>query len=385
MNQSGRSQKEISQKLSSILPLDDNFESGKIIGSMCTKPDLFSQKIYSKYLEKNIGDPGLLKGTLLIEKEVINMLGNLLSKSKPAGYVISGGTEANILAMWSARNHFQKNSPEVIIPSHSHHSFDKAADLLGINLIKIPCIDGVVDTNLVEKRINKNTIMLIGVAGTTPLGLIDPIDLLSDIARRHSLFLHVDASFGGFIIPFLQELGYDLPLFDFKLPGVTSISIDSHKMGIAPIPSSCILFRKRSLLKNIKFNAGYLSGGSEPRTILLGTSPGASIIALWALLNYNGKEGYTKIANRCMRNTNYLYHELLNIPNLSVISKPIINIIGFKLNSGSQKTFVTKIRKQGWSISVFPTHIRIVLMPHIRRTHINAFLTDLKKITKKPL
>ena len=122
--------------------------------------------------------------------------------------------------------------------------------------------------------------MLVGVAGTTPLGLIDPIDELSDIARKNSLLLHVDASFGGFIIKFLKDSIYDLPLFDFKLPGVTSVSLDSHKMGVAPIPSSCILFRNKNLIKNIKINVGYLSGGSEPRPTLLGTSPGSSIITV---------------------------------------------------------------------------------------------------------
>ena len=381
MNKYGLTKNEISKKLNSILSMDEIFNSGKIIGSMCTKPDSYSQSTYSKFLEKNIGDPGLFKGTLLLEKQVIHQLGQLLFYPKCSGFVVSGGTEANILAMWSARNYCKKNNPEVIIPSHSHHSFNKAANILGIKLIKIPCVNGIVDCNLVKKQINRNTIMLVGVAGTTPLGLIDPIDELSDIARKNSLLLHVDASFGGFIIPFLKDSIYDLPLFDFKLPGVTSVSLDSHKMGVAPIPSSCILFRNKNLIKNIKINVGYLSGGSEPRPTLLGTSPGSSIITLWTLLNFNGTTGYSKIAKRCMKNTNYLYNELLKIPNLSVITKPTLNIIGFKIDS-NHRLIINILKKQGWSISVFPTHIRLVLMPHIHRKHIDLFLKDLKTTLK---
>ena len=382
MNEHGLTKNEISKKLNSLLSLDETFTSGKIIGSMCTEPDSYSKYIYSKFLEKNIGDPGLFKGTLLLEKQIINQIGKLLFYSRCSGFVVSGGTEANIMAMWSARNYSKQSNPEVLVPSHSHHSLDKAANLLGIKLIKIPCIDGIVDYNSVKKQINHNTIMVVGVAGTTPLGLIDPIPELSDIARDNSLLLHIDASFGGFIIPFLKNSGYKLPLYNFKFPGVTSISIDSHKMGSAPIPSSCILFRNKNLINDIKINVDYLSGGSEPRPTLLGTSPGASIITLWTLLNFHGQLGYRKIALRCMKNTNYLFDELLKIPDISIVDKPVLNIVGFKINS-NHPLIVKTLRQKGWSISIFPTHIRFVLMPHINRKHIDNFIKDLKFLIKK--
>tara|TARA_B000000460_G_scaffold223621_1_gene176806 strand:- start:4443 stop:5600 length:1158 start_codon:yes stop_codon:yes gene_type:complete len=385
MRTNGLSQNDVYKKLNNILMLDETFSSGKIIGSMCTKPHIFSQKIYSKHLEKNIGDPGLLKGTSKLEKDIIAILGNLLSKSNAIGNVVSGGTEANILAMWSARNYFNKLNPEIIIPTHSHNSFYKAADLLGIKLVQVPDVHGIVDITKVKKSITKNTIMLVGVAGTTPLGLIDPIDNLSDLASDHSLLLHVDASFGGFVIPFLKDLGYSPPVFDFKLPGVSSIAIDSHKMGLAPIPSSCILFRKRSLLKGIKNDINYLSGGHKSRSTLLGTSPGASIISLWSILNLNGRNGYVKLINQCMKNTDYFYNELIKIPNISVVSKPVLNIIGFKITSSSQTKFIKSIRQHGWAISVFPTHIRIVIMPHIKRKHIDSFIKDIKNLVKNSI
>ena len=108
MNEYGLTKNEISKKLYSLLSIDETFTSGKIIGSMCTEPDSYSKYIYSKFLEKNIGDPGLFKGTLLLEKQIINQIGKLLFYSRCSGFVVSGGTEANIMAMWSARNYSNK-------------------------------------------------------------------------------------------------------------------------------------------------------------------------------------------------------------------------------------------------------------------------------------
>tara|TARA_Y100000815_G_C13307713_1_gene487177 strand:- start:289 stop:1428 length:1140 start_codon:yes stop_codon:yes gene_type:complete len=379
MRNHGLSQKDVNDKLTRIIKKDTNFNSGKIFGSMCTTPHSFSQKIYSKYLEKNIGDPGLILGTQKLENDSIRMIGSLLSYPDAIGNVVSGGTEANIIALWTARNYSNTSNAEVILPSHSHHSFDKAADILGLKLIKIPSKNGIMDVNHIEKKITRNTILMIGVAGNTPLGLIDPIDELSDLAIKFSIPLHVDASFGGFIIPFLRKSEYKIPEFDFSLPGVYSIVVDPHKMGMAPIPSSCILFRNSKFLNSISSNVDYLSGGQKPRKTLLGTSPGASIISLWALMNFLGKDGYSKIALRCMKNTQYLYEKLNTISGINIIQKPVLNIIGFKFRKIPNQLLAKKIRKQGWAISVFPTHIRLVIMPHINRQHIDNFIDSLSR------
>ena len=379
MRNHGLSKKTVNDKLIRILQKDSSFNSGKIFGSMCTSPHSFSQKIYSKYLEKNIGDPGLILGTQKLEHDSIHMIGSLLSHSNAIGNVISGGTEANIIALWAARNYSNISTAEVILPSHSHHSFDKAADILGLKLIKIPSKNGIMDVTRIEKKINRNTILLVGVAGNTPLGLIDPINELSDLATKFSIPLHVDASFGGFIIPFLRKSEYKIPEFDFSLPGVCSIVVDPHKMGMVPIPSSCILFRNSKFLNSISSNVEYLSGGQKPRKTLLGTSPGASIISLWALMNFLGKDGYSKIALRCMKNTQYLYEKLNTISGINIIQKPVLNIIGFNFRKIPNQLLAKKIRKQGWAISVFPTHIRLVIMPHISRQHIDNFIDSLSR------
>ena len=176
-----------------------------------------ARKVYARFLEKNLGDSGLFPATAELEKETIQMIGSLLSNEKASGHIITGGTEANILALWAAKKSAKKEKCEVIVPASAHCSFDKAGDLLDIKIVRVRLDSKFqVDTDAVAKAITPNTIAVVGVAGTTGLGAVDPIARLSEIALDNGLYLHVDAAFGGFVLPFLKELGHDVPIFDFE-------------------------------------------------------------------------------------------------------------------------------------------------------------------------
>lgn len=238
------------KELESKLSKDLTYNSGKILGSMCTRPHPLVRRIYVRYLDRNLGDSGLFPAFTELERETTQMLGILLSNPRASGCIVTGGTEANTLALWAARKNAKKKKGEVIVPISAHYSFDKAADLLGLKIVKVELNSKFqVDAEGVEKAINPNTIAIVGVAGTTGLGVVDPISKLSNIAAERGLYLHIDAAFGGFVLPFLKELGFDVPSFDFALPSVSSITIDPHKMGLAPIPSGGILFREECLKK----------------------------------------------------------------------------------------------------------------------------------------
>jgi tyrosine decarboxylase/aspartate 1-decarboxylase len=225
--------------------------------------------------------------------------------------------------------------------------------------------------------------LIIGTAGTTDLGLIDPIEEISEISDKSQIPIHVDASFGGFIIPFLKDRGYNLPEFDFRLKGVRSITIDPHKMGMATIPSGAILFRKKSALEVISDDIGYLSGGLGARGTVLGTSPGASISSVWSLFNFMGREGYQDIAVRCMRLTEYLYRRLGEIDGIVVISKPEMNVVGFRSSQMEVSKLSRKLREKGYAVSTFSEHLRIVVMPHVKRSHIGLFIKTLTIIQRE--
>lgn len=384
MQEKGVPAQEVLNELKTKLEKDLSFSSGKIIGSMCTSPHPIAKKAFCLYMDKNLGDPGLFPATAEMEKEVIKSLGTLLSNPSAVGHIVTGGTEANILALWAARNLHRQEKREVIIPVSAHYSFEKAADLLGLKLVKVRLNKNFqIDLEEVRRVINSKTLAIVGVAGTTSLGVVDPIPELSEIAEENGIHLHVDAAFGGFVLPFLKELGYNAPEFDFKLPGVSSITIDPHKMGLAPIPAGGILFRNDELRNAITMGVSYLAGGEMEQAVLTGTRPGASIIAVWAVMRHLGWEGYKKVVSRCMFLTTKLVDAISEVDGIEVVIPPVMNVVGLKSEVFSIRHIAKELRSRGWAISLFPSHIRIVVMPHIKEEHVESFIKDLKDIVRK--
>ena len=380
----GLPRKKVLEELSLRLKRDLTYESGRIIGSMCNEPHPFARKLFADFLEKNLGDSGLFPATAELEKEAIQMIGNLLSNEKASGHIITGGTEANILALWAAKKSAKKDRCEVILPASAHCSFDKAGELLGIKIIRVKLDSKFqVDTEAVAEAITSNTIAVVGIAGTTGLGVVDPIATLSEIALDAGLYLHVDAAFGGFVLPFLRELGHNVPVFDFEAPGVCSITIDPHKMGLAPIPAGGILFRDEKIREFISWNISYLAGGEAKHATIVGTRSGASVIAVWSLLKHLGREGYGRIIRRCMRLTMKLTDEIPRIEGLELMTKPTMNVVGLTSHTLDIKQIAYELRLKGWAVALFPRHIRIVTMPHVQEEHVDEFLEDLKSVVHK--
>jgi len=381
MRQKSLPQKAVLAELESRLGKDFNHDSGRIVGSMCTRPHAFARKVYCRYVEKNLGDSGLFPAVAELEREAVGMLGEILGNSHASGHVTTGGTEANILALWAAKKKAKKSPCEVIVPASAHCSFDKAADLLSIKVVKAP-LNGKyqVDVEAVRDAISPNTIAIVGAAGTTGLGVVDPIPELSEIAAEKDLYLHVDAAFGGFVLPFLKRLRPDLPSFDFSLPQVRSITVDPHKMGLAPIPAGGIVFRNENLRRTVSWKISYLSGGGSEQATIVGTRSAASVTAVWALLRHLGVEGYTRVVQRCMRLTWRLAREVSAIEDLGVVTEPTMNVVGIKSATLDISEVARQLRLREWAVSLFPHHIRIVVMPHVKEQHVKELIQDLKQI-----
>ena len=384
MQNKGLPERSVLNELELKVGNDFTYNSGRIIGSMCTSSHPLARKVYTRFLDINLGDSGLFPAVAKLEKETISVLGALLSNPEASGHIVTGGTEANTLALWAAKNLSKKNHCEVIVPASAHYSFDKAADLLGLKIVKVGLNNEFqADVEAVKEAVNSNTIAIVGIAGTTGLGVVDSIRELSEIAIEQDLYLHVDAAFGGFVLPFLKELGFDVPDFDFSLQGTCSITIDPHKMGLAPIPAGGILFRSEKLRKAVAWNVTYLAGGETEQATFVGSRSGASVVAVWALLRHLGKEGYKRIVRSCMRLTWELAGEIRKIHGLDVVREPIMNIVGIKSESFDIRRVAQELRIRKWAVSLFPNHIRIVVMPHIEKQHIEKFLEDLKDIINK--
>ncbi|RLF87113.1 tyrosine decarboxylase MfnA, partial [Thermococci archaeon] len=352
----GMSEEEVLAELEKRLEIDLTFNSGKILGSMCTYPHPLAQKIIQKYIDRNLGDPGLHRGSKKIEEEAVQMLGELLHLRKAYGNIVSGGTEANILAVRAFRNISDVEEPELVLPKSAHFSFLKASDLLGVKLVWAELNrDYSVNIRDVEDKITDNTIGIVGIAGTTGLGVVDDIPALSDIAVDYGIPLHVDAAFGGFVIPFAKALGYDLPDFDFKLKGVQSVTIDPHKMGMAPIPAGGIIFREKKYMDAINVLAPYLAGGKIFQATITGTRPGANAIAVWALLKHLGFEGYKRVVKEAMENAYWFAEQIKATKGVYLIRDPMLNIVSF----GSKKLerIEAELKARGWGISAHRGYI----------------------------
>jgi len=381
MPEKGLPQDTIIQELEAKLQRDLTYSSGKILCSMCTNPHSFAKQIYRKYLEKNLGDPSLFPASTELEQETISILGSLLSNPQASGSIVSGGTEANIIALWAARNLAKKKHSEVIVPVSAHYSFDKASDLLNLNLIKVKLNRRFqMDVKAAEKAITSKTVAIVGVAGSTGLGVVDPIRELSEIASANNLYLHVDAAFGGFVLPFLEELGYKPLDFDFSIPGVCSITIDPHKMGLAPIPAGGILFRDASMSEAVSMKVPYVSGGETTHSTVLGTRSGASAVAVWALLMHLGRAGYAAVVEHCLGLTWKLVEGIQRIDGLDIVTEPTMNVVGVKSDTVDVSLVLQELRKRGWAVSLFHDYLRIIIMPHTKPSHIKRLLEDLQRI-----
>jgi tyrosine decarboxylase/aspartate 1-decarboxylase len=391
MNEQGLSEREIFSYLENAKSEDTDYY--RVLSSMCTHPHKIAVEANRLFIEANLGDLGLFAGAHRLEQEVVRMLGELLHapsidvpsrnscKSSVCGYLTTGGTESNIQAVRGMKNLVTagkngfKGAPNIVIPESAHFSFDKVADMMGIE-VRRASLDSEfkVDLASVEKLINENTIGLVGIAGNTEFGQIDPIDKLSEIALENEIFLHVDAAFGGFVIPFLEK---PQP-FDFKVPGVTSIAIDPHKMGLSTIPSGALLFRSPSFLDSLKVSTPYLT--TKAQFTLTGTRSGASAAATCAVMKYLGYEGYRKNVQYCMQLTSKMVSEARKA-GFEPLMEPVMNVVALKVPN-PDLVREKLLKRFGWNVSITrtPRALRLVLMPHNCPEDIELFLQDLKKV-----
>jgi tyrosine decarboxylase/aspartate 1-decarboxylase len=350
----------------------------RVLSSMCTSPHPLALKALNMFIETNLGDPGIFQGTRELEGRLMQMLGELLHNKSVAGYICSGGTEANIQGVRAARNIMRRkkgiSEPNIVIPESAHFSFEKIGDILGVEIRRARLDEDYrVDTAHVESLVDSNTISVVGIAGTTELGQIDPIVELSRLVEEKDIELHVDAAFGGLVIPFMDE---PYP-FDFQLDGVSSITIDPHKMGMATIPSGGILFRDESYLHALEVETPYLT--TKTQFTLTGTRPGTGVASAFAVLHTLGFEGMKEIVEKCLENTNLLVDEMRNLGFEPVI-EPIMNVVSFETDKAER--IKDELMKRKWVISTIrrPRAIRFVIMPHVTEEVIVNFLAEFRRV-----
>jgi len=364
----GKDLETIMEEIGSAEEMNLNFSSGNVFGSMCTRPLNIAKEVYTRFLESNLGNPGLYPGTVRLEKEVHEAIGSLIHAGDIESHSVGGGTEGNIMALWRARE--KSGNKKVLLPKSAHFSFKKACSLLDMTEEYLPLTDRYqTDIGALEDKLDEETAAVVGIAGTTELGVIDPIEKMAEISG--DIHFHVDAAFGGMVIPFMDE---DMPSFDFQIQGVDTLIVDPHKMGMSPVPLGLFYSKSKD---SISVDSPYLSG--EKQKSLRGTRASASIPAFWATINLLGKEGYKDVIDECMENTSYLVSRMEE-KGFELIIEPSMNIASFRCET--PKNIVEDMKEKGWNISrtINPLGLRFVVMPHVSKQSIDEMVEVLDEI-----
>ncbi|KFK44675.1 hypothetical protein AALP_AA1G288900 [Arabis alpina] len=333
----------------------------------------------------------VFQSVVRFESEVVAMTAALLGSKEPTsggqicGNMTSGGTESIVLAVKSSRDYMKYKKgitrPEMIIPESGHSAYDKAAQYFNIKLWRVPVDkDFRADVRATRRYINRNTIMIVGSAPGFPHGIIDPIEELGQLALSYGICFHVDLCLGGFVLPFARKLGYPIPAFDFTVQGVTSISVDVHKYGLAPKGTSTVLYRNHEIRKHQFVAVTEWSGGLYVSPTIAGSRPGSLVAGAWAAMMSLGEEGYLQNTSKIMEATKRLEEGVREINELFVVGKPDMTIVAF----GSKTLDIFEVNdfmsSKGWHLNALqrPNSIHIcITLQHV--PIINDFLHDLRE------
>ncbi len=353
--------------------------------------------IFVEFLNRNGMDYHAFPSTLKIENDIVAMVGSLLNgDSDIAGNFTTGGTESILLAVKSSRDRFlEKNGkdskPEMIIPVTAHPAFRKAAEYMGLKIVRIP-VDPVSFFTIpskVEESITENTAMIVASAPNFPYGIIDPVEEIGKIAEKHKVWLHVDACVGGMILPFLSLIGVKVKRWDFSVQGVSSISVDLHKYGFTPKGSSVILYRNHDLRRyQLYVNANW-PGYPMSNVGIQSTKSAAPLAASWAVMNFLGINGYVNLARKTLEAKDRLVKGLAEL-GYDIVGSAETTIFAFTSKRVNLFRVAAELKAKGWFLQVqpgseredLPSSLHMNVSPiHVRVS--DEFLKDLKSITQK--
>ncbi|MCB9568397.1 MAG: aminotransferase class V-fold PLP-dependent enzyme [Myxococcales bacterium] len=353
----------------------------------------FLNQVYALYSQANPLHSDLWPSATKYEAEIVAMTAAMLGGGPAAGgddeeevcgAVSSGGTESILLAMKTYRDRARAERgirhPELVVPTTAHAAFDKAARYFNIDLIKVPVgADCKADVAAMSQAISRNTIALVGSAVSFPHGAIDPIEALSELARGQGIGMHVDACLGGFVLPWAERLGYKVPPFDFRLPGVTSMSADTHKYGYAAKGTSVVLYRGHALRRFQYYTTTEWPGGMYFSPTFAGSRPGALSAAAWAAMVSIGERGYLAATRAILETAATIREGIAAIPGLRVLGDPLW-VIAFASDELDIYRVMEHMSHGGWNLNGLhkPACVHLcVTLRHTKEGVAERFLADL--------
>jgi glutamate/tyrosine decarboxylase-like PLP-dependent enzyme len=393
--QQGLSKEEILNTLQAFKTRDMDWKAGKVwcyVYNPGEDPAEVTRAAYLSFLNENGLDPSVFPSMLKLETDVVRAVINLLrGDSNAVGHLTTGGTESIMLAVKTARDkaraeHPEIAQPEMVLPRTAHAAFHKAALYLSVKpvIVEIDPQTFKVRAEDMRAAITPNTILLVASAPSYSQGVIDPIIEIGKIAQEKNLLFHVDACVGGLHLSFMRKLGYDIPDFDFTVPGVTSMSTDLHKYGYAAKGCSVIMYRSKDIRKYQIFASTETTGYTLINPTMLSSKTGGPMAGAWAILNFLGEEGYKRIVKEVQEAAKKLMAGINAIDDLQVLGQPVMCMFSFKSDTINVYQLADEMSKRGWYIQgqfstpLTPRNLHISVN-HGTIHNVEALLKDLRE------
>lgn len=356
----GLSKQEILQTLQSFKQHDISWESGKVFAYVYDPGEEAREVVkeaYGLFLSENGLDPTTYPSLLQLENQTVRIMLNLLrGGSESVGNLTSGGTESIMLAVKTARDmmraEHQITEPELIVCQTAHPAFAKAAHYLGIKLVVVPFdhANFQVDTDALRAAVTPNTIMVVASAPCYSHGVIDPVQEVAAIAQEHHVLCHIDACVGGLHLSLMRTMDYEVPDFDFSVPGVTSISTDLHKYGYAAKGASVVMYHDKALRKYQFFASTSTTAYVLVNATVQSSKSGGPMAGAWAILHYMGQTGYREIVKTVQDATQKLIDGINQIPQLQVLGQPAMSLMAIGSDVLNVFQLADVMRHRGWLI-----------------------------------
>lgn len=339
---------------------DTDWRGGRVFSLVYKVPDDAHEELLARahrlYASANLLNPMAFPSLKRMEDELVRIAGRLFHCAGAVGAVTSGGTESILCAVAAYRDRARRERPwirrpELVVPTTIHPAFDKAAHYFGVKLVKVAVgRDLRADVPAMARAIGRRTIGLVGSAPQYPHGVVDPIGALGALAAERGLPLHVDACVGGFVLPWLERLGRAVPRWDFRVPGVTSISADLHKYAYAGKGASLLLWRSIDGMRHQIFVATDFPGGIYASPTLLGTRPGGPIAAAWAAVHALGDAGYLALTRAAIDAADRLRAGLARIPGLVELVRGDATIVAYAAQDQDVYAVADRLEARGWTV-----------------------------------
>ncbi|HET8657592.1 MAG TPA: aspartate aminotransferase family protein [Micromonosporaceae bacterium] len=394
----GRDRAEVLAELASLADgererWEQGFASGAVYHGGREHIDFLNQ-VYALFSQGNPLHPDLWPSITKFEAEVVAMTSAMLHGADldpPAcGTLTSGGTESILLAMRTYRDHARATrgvtEPEIVAPKTAHAAFDKAAQYFGMRLVRVGVGEDMrTDPGAVRAALTDRTVAVVGSAVQFPHGVADPVEEMAAVAAERGIGFHTDACLGGFVLPWAERLGYPVAPFDFRVPGVTSVSCDTHKFGYAAKGSSVLLWRDSELRDRQYYATTDWPGGLYYSPTFAGSRPGALSAQAWAAMVVTGEDGYLEATRRVLATAARIRRGIDEIPGLRVLGEPLW-VIAFASGEVGIYDVLDGMAGRGWSLNGLQDPPAVHLCVTLRHTGegvAERFLADLRSCVEQ--